>query len=94
MYSASSIEFIGYTFADSLATGVKRAVQMVVAVPLREYEHGGTTSAVKSVIRAAPIAVIRPIIGATEAMSFTLLGMRNSVDPEVREDMQIKYKRK
>ena len=39
---------------------------------------------VRSVIRAVPIAVLKPMIGASEAVSKTLLGLHNTLDPNVR----------
>ena len=48
--------------------------------------------AVRSVIRAVPIAVLKPMIGATEAVSKTLLGLHNTLDSNVRHDNQAKYK--
>eukprot|EP00516_Mucochytrium_quahogii_P007050 CAMPEP_0203749328 /NCGR_PEP_ID=MMETSP0098-20131031/3938_1 /ASSEMBLY_ACC=CAM_ASM_000208 /TAXON_ID=96639 /ORGANISM=" , Strain NY0313808BC1" /LENGTH=2196 /DNA_ID=CAMNT_0050638365 /DNA_START=579 /DNA_END=7166 /DNA_ORIENTATION=- len=68
--------------ADSFTREVKRAAYVLVALPYNELQHTGPTAAVKSVLRGVPIAVIRPLIGATEAMSATLLGLRNSVDPD------------
>lgn len=49
---------------------------------------------VRSVIRAVPIAVIKPMIGATEAISKTLLGLHNTIDPNLRYENEAKYKRK
>ena len=46
----------------------------------------------KAVVRAVPIAVLKPMIGASEAVSKTLLGMRNSLDPEGRRELVDKYK--
>jgi autophagy-related protein 2 len=48
--------------------------------------------AIRSVIRAVPIAVLKPMIGATEAVSKTLLGLHNTLEPNVRHDNQAKYK--
>ena len=42
----------------------------------------------RTVVRAVPIAVLRPMIGATEAVSKTLLGLRNTLDPGVREEIE------
>lgn len=47
---------------------------------------------VRSVIRAVPIAVLKPMIGASEAVSKTLLGLRNSLDPDIRHENEAKYK--
>lgn len=46
----------------------------------------------RAVVRAVPIAVLKPMIGATEAVSKTLLGVRNSIDPEARRQLNDKYK--
>lgn len=47
----------------------------------------------RKVIRAVPIAVLKPMIGASEAVSKTLLGLRNSMDPNNRMENEEKYKR-
>lgn len=47
----------------------------------------------KKVIRAVPIAVLKPMIGASEAVSKTLLGLRNTMDPQNRRENEEKYKR-
>ncbi len=47
----------------------------------------------QSVIRAVPIAVLKPMIGASEAISKTLLGLQNSLDPNVQNENEAKYKR-
>jgi autophagy-related protein 2 len=49
---------------------------------------------VHSVIRAVPIAVLKPMIGASEAVSKTLLGLHNSLDPNLRLDNDMKYKQR
>ena len=51
-----------------------------------QYERTGPRGFVTSVVRALPIAVLRPAAGATEAVSYTLLGLRNSLDPAARVD--------
>ena len=52
----------------------------------RQYERTGPRGFVTSVVRALPIAVLRPAAGAAEAVSYTLLGLRNSLDPAARVD--------
>lgn len=47
----------------------------------------------RAVVRAVPIAVLRPMIGASEAVSKTLLGARNSLDPRGRDELGDKYKK-
>lgn len=48
----------------------------------------------RAVVRAVPIAVLRPMIGASEAVSKTLLGLHNSLDPNVRTENEAKYKQR
>jgi len=77
---------------DSLSREFHVVAKTIVAVPLIEYQRTGSQGYVKSVIRAVPVAVLRPMIGATEAMSRALIGVRNAVDPEMKEDMENKFK--
>lgn len=35
----------------------------------------------RAVVRAVPVAVLKPMIGVTEALSNVLLGLRNTIDP-------------
>ena len=54
----------------------------------------GRQGAVRAVVRAVPIAVLKPMIGATEAVSKTLLGLQNTLDPNIRQENQAKYKQR
>lgn len=58
-----------------------------------DYEYGtshgsnssrGSGSNAKAVIRAVPVAVIKPMIGLTDAFQSILAGLRNSIDPVMR----------
>lgn len=49
---------------------------------------------VRAVVRAVPIAVLKPMIGASEAVSKTLLGLHNTLDPNSRHDTETKYKQR
>ena len=49
---------------------------------------------VRAVVRAVPIAVLRPMIGASEAVSKTLLGLHNTLDPSSRHETETKYKQR
>ena len=46
--------------------------------------------AAKSVIRAVPVAVLRPAVGAADAVSRALLGARNELDPGRKMDAERK----
>jgi len=77
---------------SSLYRGVSAASHAIIAVPLDNYHRNGTKGALKTTVRAVPVAVLAPVIGATEAISFTLMGIRNTMDPEKRHDDESKYR--
>lgn len=70
----------------SVAREVGSAAETVIAIPIREYVHTGPGGYLKSVIRALPIAVLRPVAGVMEGISYTMLGLRNDLDPGARLD--------
>ncbi|WVF72370.1 hypothetical protein IAT40_007185 [Kwoniella sp. CBS 6097] len=76
----------------SLSKNVNAAAQTILAVPMEVYERSGDDGPLRAVVRAVPIAVLKPMIGTTEAVSKTLLGMRNSLDPAARRELGDKYK--
>jgi autophagy-related protein 2 len=49
---------------------------------------------VRAVVRAVPIAVLKPMIGASEALSKTLLGIHNTFDSEAQQQAEAKYKQR
>ena len=77
---------------SSISREIQTAANTIIAVPMIEFKKTGPQGYVKSVIRAVPVAVLRPMIGATEAVSRALIGVRNQVDPEMKEDMENKFK--
>jgi len=75
---------------DSISREIATTAHTIIAIPVKEYQRSGATGFVPSVIRALPIAVIRPVVGATEALSCTLLGARNALYPHAkREEEQV-----
>ena len=78
---------------QSLSENIGEAVQTIVAVPMEVYEQNelGETSSIP-VVRAVPVAILRPLIGASEAVRDTLLGLRHSINPMARQQMEDKYK--
>lgn len=58
----------------------------------RSFSKLNLQGAVRAVVRAVPIAVLKPMIGASEAVSKTLMGIHNSLDPNVRMENEAKYK--
>ncbi|KAF9977013.1 autophagy- protein 2 [Actinomortierella ambigua] len=77
----------------SLSKNFGAAAHTIFAVPMEVYERAGAQGSVRAVIRAVPVAVLKPMIGATEAFSKVLIGLRNSIDPAQRLQMEDKYKR-
>lgn len=67
--------------ADSISREVGNVLETIVAIPIKQYQRTGPGGYVKAVIRALPIAILRPVGGAAEAVSYTLLGLRNGLDP-------------
>jgi hypothetical protein len=78
----------------SLSKNIGAAAHTIFAVPMEVYEQTGAQGSVRAVIRAVPVAVLKPMIGATEAFSKVLIGIRNSIDPEQKLQMEDKYKSK
>ncbi|KAJ1883953.1 autophagy- protein 2 [Kickxella alabastrina] len=90
----------------SLRSNVGDAVQTILAIPVvvQESEADGYVDdngvpgrspvhgSVRAVVRAVPVAVLKPMIGATEAVSKTLLGLRNTMEPARRGQLEDKYK--
>lgn len=54
--------------------------------------RSGTAAAAVSVAKVAPVAIIRPLIGATEAIAKALQGISNQIDKEQVNDINDKYK--
>ncbi|KAF9426358.1 autophagy- protein 2 [Podila epigama] len=77
----------------NLSKNIGTATHTIFAVPMEVYERTGAQGSVRAVIRAVPVAVLKPMIGATEAFSKVLIGLRNSIDPAQRLQMEDKYKR-
>ncbi len=71
---------------ESLARGLHAANYKVVIVPYREYNRNGAAGAATSVLRGIPVMVVAPMTGATEALSYTLLGARNALRPDIRRE--------
>jgi autophagy-related protein 2 len=71
---------------ESLARGFQAANYKIVIVPYREYSRHGAVGAASSVLRGIPVMLVAPVTGATEALSYTLLGARNALRPDIRRE--------
>jgi len=79
---------------ESLSRGFKGARNTLVCIPRDDIQRHGSSSMgyVKSVAKAVPVAVLRPMIGVTEALSKAMMGVRNTVDPSKQVEATYKYK--
>lgn len=74
----------GFQYAyQSLSRNLGAAAETIFAVPTEVVgEENGHHA--KAVIRAVPVAVIKPMIGLTGAFHSIMVGLRNSIDPNMR----------
>jgi len=72
-----------------LRDNFRSTAQTILAVPLEVFNEGSG----QAVVKAIPIAILHPMVGATGAISKTLLGLHNSLDPLGSTDHRLdKYK--
>lgn len=71
---------------ESIARGIQAANYKIVIIPFREYGRHGAAGAASSVLRGIPVMLVAPVTGATEALSYTLLGARNALRPDIRRE--------
>lgn len=76
---------------QALLRQLKDVKDQIVLVPLDEYEKHGTPAYLKSMAKAVPIALLKPVMGTAEGLSKILLGLRNTLDPTKKQDMDDKY---
>ncbi|XP_074579751.1 autophagy-related protein 2-like [Curcuma longa] len=77
---------------DSLSDGFSRTTSALLGTPLKAYQRGdGAGSAVATAIRGAPAAAIAPFSASAHAVHCTLLGLKNSMDPEHKKESIEKY---
>lgn len=74
---------------QDLRENFRSTAQTILAVPLEVFNEGSG----QAVVKAIPIAFLHPMVGATGAISKTLLGLQNSIDPtSSSSNLQDKYK--
>jgi hypothetical protein len=79
---------------SSLSKGLQSAAHEIVVVPRQEYESSGVAGYMYAMVSGIPSAIISPILGVTQAASSTLIGARNSLDPQGKLNQEDKYKGK
>ncbi|XP_042376736.1 autophagy-related protein 2-like isoform X2 [Zingiber officinale] len=77
---------------ESLSDGFGRTTSGLLGNPLKAYQRGaGAGSALAMAVRGAPAAAIAPFSASARAVHSTLLGLRNSMDPEHKRESIEKY---
>lgn len=79
----------------SLSKNINVAANTLLSIPTEAYDNtseASGSSAAKAIIRAVPVAVLKPLTGVSEAVTKTLLGAQNTLDPSNAEKMEEKYK--
>lgn len=72
-----------------LRDNMRTTAQTILAIPLEVFNEGSG----RAVVKAVPIAILHPMVGATGAISKTLLGLRHTLDPFASNNDEDKYKR-
>ncbi|CAK7891220.1 autophagy-related protein 2 [[Candida] anglica] len=83
----------GLQFAyGSIGRNFKTAKVAVIQTRDAVTDAASVPEAAVVIAKAAPVILIRPIIGAAEAVSKTLLGFSNQINPDQRLESEEKYK--
>jgi autophagy-related protein 2 len=69
----------------AVAREVHGAVETLIAIPVRQTEMT-PSGAIREVVRALPIAILKPVAGLAEGIGYTVLGLRNMIDPNLQHD--------
>ncbi|KAL8780084.1 MAG: hypothetical protein Q9194_001097 [Teloschistes cf. exilis] len=77
----------------SLERDLLTAKDAIVAMPGEAMESGTAGGAAKAVLKSAPTIILRPALGVSKAVSQTLMGATNSLDPANRRRIEEKYKK-
>uniref|UniRef100_J3MD50 Autophagy-related protein 2 n=1 Tax=Oryza brachyantha TaxID=4533 RepID=J3MD50_ORYBR len=77
---------------ESLTDGFGRTASALIGNPIKVYNRGaGAGSALATAICGAPGAAVAPVSASVRAVHYTLLGIRNSLDPERKKESMYKY---
>ncbi|XP_060676468.1 autophagy-related protein 2 isoform X1 [Ziziphus jujuba] len=77
---------------ESLSDGLGKSASALVRTPLKNFQRGASAgSALASAVRAVPAAAIAPVSACASALHYTLLGVRNSLDPQHKKESMEKY---
>jgi len=74
--------------ARSLERDLLVTRDIIIAISGEAREGGNVEEAAKAVVRHAPTLILRPMIGASKAISQTLMGATNTMDPGNRQRVE------
>lgn len=78
---------------DSIQHGIYGAMDSVLVLPMETYaETSNAEDTIHAVVKGLPIAILKPLGGVTEAVSYTLLGLRNQINPHMKNDEEDIYR--
>ncbi|KAI9823549.1 MAG: autophagy- protein 2 [Phylliscum demangeonii] len=77
----------------SLERDLLTARDAIVAMPGEMLDSGSAHGAAQAVLHRAPTIILRPAIGASKAISQTLMGATHALDPHHQRRVDEKYKR-
>src|SRR5690606_20867981 len=78
---------------SSLNRNFTQARDALASIPAEAREAGNVAGAAEAVVRNVPVAVIRPLVGISEAVGSALGGVSNALDGEGERRRGEKYKR-
>lgn len=81
------------TAYSSIQRNLNTARDAIYDASLKASEADNASGAMMELARATPVVLIRPAIAATEAISKSLLGGVNDINPEERRKAEEKYKK-
>ncbi|KAJ8763370.1 hypothetical protein K2173_002253 [Erythroxylum novogranatense] len=77
---------------ESFSNGLGKSASALIQTPLNKYQRGASAgSALSTAIQAVPAAALAPFSACASAAHCTLLGLRNSLDPEHKQESMEKY---
>jgi hypothetical protein len=81
-------------YLSSLASGILRLSHFTRLHTRSPHAHALSLANVWLICAGVPLAILRPIIGVTEGMTKTLIGVQRWVDPALEDEIATKFKKK
>ncbi|XP_061340945.1 autophagy-related protein 2-like [Gastrolobium bilobum] len=86
------VNLVPWKAYESLCDGLGKSAAVLVQNPLKKYKRGsGAGPALAAAFRGLPTAAMAPASACASVVHYTLLGFRNSLDPERKKESMEKY---